>query len=116
MVEPATRPSVSELGALLVDDARTTAEKFKCAYELKASGGKEAVGTIVGALLVPQKRRRMDVVSRRDNGNVLLRHEYAYILGQMKDCEACDALEEVLMDLEDDPIVRHEVWFRLCGF
>ncbi len=112
-----TRPSVSELGALLVDDARTTAEKFKCAYELKALGGKEAVETIVGALLVPQKRRRrMDVVSRRDNGNILLRHEYAYILGQMKDCEACDALEEVLMDLEDDPIVRHEVWFRLYGF
>ncbi len=104
-----TRPSVSELGALLLDDTRTTVEKFKCAYELKALGGKEVVDAIVGALLVPQKRRRMDVVSRRDNGNSLLRHEYAYILGQMKDCEACGALEEVVMDLEDDPIVRHEV-------
>ncbi len=105
------RPPASELGAVLVDDAQTTAEKFKCAYELKALGGKEAVEAIVGALLVPQKRRRMDVVSRRDNnnGSILLRHEYAYILGQMKDSEACEALEGVLMDLEDDPIVRHEV-------
>ncbi len=112
MVVAVTRPSASDLGALLVDDARRTAEKFKCAYELKSSRGKEAVEAIVDALLVPQKRRRkMDAMSRRDvsNGSVLLRHEYAYILGQMKDSEACEALEEVLMDLDDDPIIRHEV-------
>ena len=40
----------------------------------------------------------------------LLRHEFAYVLGQMRVEGACDALEATLDDRTDHVMVRHE-----CG-
>jgi deoxyhypusine monooxygenase len=40
--------------------------------------------------------------------STLLRHELAYVLGQMQDNEAIDVLSQVLRDISDDVIVRHE--------
>ena len=37
-----------------------------------------------------------------------MRHEVAYVLGQMQDDQAVDVLEEVLADASDDGMVRHE--------
>lgn len=38
----------------------------------------------------------------------LLRHELAYILGQIQDSSACSVLEGILGDTGDDVMVRHE--------
>jgi deoxyhypusine monooxygenase len=39
----------------------------------------------------------------------LLKHEVAYTIGQMKNEKAVPVLEQVLGDLKEDPMVRHEV-------
>lgn len=38
----------------------------------------------------------------------LLRHEFAYVLGQLRDERAIPALERTLLDADDDIMVRHE--------
>ena len=40
--------------------------------------------------------------------SALLKHELAYVLGQMKNPFALPTLECVLRDLKEDPMVRHE--------
>ena len=40
----------------------------------------------------------------------LLRHEFAYVMGQLRDERCCPALEAALSDPDDDVMVRHE-----CG-
>ncbi|KAK9825910.1 hypothetical protein WJX81_004689 [Elliptochloris bilobata] len=41
-------------------------------------------------------------------GSALLKHEVAYVLGQMQDAAAVDTLRRVLMDASEDAMVRHE--------
>lgn len=41
--------------------------------------------------------------------NTLLKHELAYVLGQMGNTAALPVLEDVVDDLDQDPMVRHEV-------
>jgi deoxyhypusine monooxygenase len=38
-----------------------------------------------------------------------MRHELAYILGQMQNRKACEVLSKILRDESDDVLVRHEV-------
>jgi len=45
--------------------------------------------------------------------SVLLKHELAYCLGQMKVESALPVLEYVLRDKNEDPMVRHEVRLSL---
>jgi deoxyhypusine monooxygenase len=40
--------------------------------------------------------------------SALLKHELAYVLGQIKNPFALPTLERVLRDLKEDPMVRHE--------
>jgi deoxyhypusine monooxygenase len=42
------------------------------------------------------------------SSSVLLKHEIAYVLGQMQDSHAVDALITRLSDNSEDSIVRHE--------
>ena len=45
----------------------------------------------------------------RDHRNSpLMRHELAFVLGQIQSSLACDVLEETLADTSDDDMVRHE--------
>jgi deoxyhypusine monooxygenase len=39
---------------------------------------------------------------------VLMRHEFAYVLGQLQNEYACDCLEEILTNTFDNDMVRHE--------
>ena len=41
--------------------------------------------------------------------SALLKHELAYCLGQMKNPFALPALQDVLADVNEEPMVRHEV-------
>ncbi len=42
--------------------------------------------------------------------SALLKHELAYVLGQMNMTSALPVLESVLKDKQEDPMVRHEVY------
>lgn len=42
--------------------------------------------------------------------SALLKHELAYCLGQMQNPSAVPALESVLQNTSEDPMVRHEVY------
>ena len=45
------------------------------------------------------------------DSSALLKHELAYVLGQMKDPYAIPVLTDVLKTETEDPMVRHEVPF-----
>jgi len=47
--------------------------------------------------------------------SVLLRHEVAYVLGQMQRVDAVPFLEAVLTDVDENPITRHEAAEALAG-
>lgn len=48
-------------------------------------------------------------LENKDHGS-LLRHEFAYVMGQLRDDRCCDVLEKVLLNESDCIMVRHE-----CG-
>jgi HEAT repeat protein len=48
-------------------------------------------------------------------GTTLFRHEIGYVLGQMQARAAVPHLLTVLRDVDDDPIVRHEVRARVVA-
>eukprot|EP00505_MAST-04D_sp_SCG-Rhode-Island_P002900 Stramenopile-MAST_4_protein_2900 len=81
--------------ALLGDINAPVAKRMRAIYYLRSMGTEEAVGVLIRALL--DKRN-----------SPLVRHELAYVLGQIQDKKACDALESIVADGSDDAMVRHE--------
>jgi deoxyhypusine monooxygenase len=65
------------------------------AFHLRTLGTSEAVAVVAEALMM------------REDG-ALMRHELAYILGQMRNRDACPFLTSILEDESDDILVRHE--------
>jgi hypothetical protein len=78
----------------LLNPATPLHKRFRALFTLKAIGGPEAISTISKGF---------------GDESALLKHEFAYVLGQMKDQRAIKKLEEVLSDEKEDPMVRHEV-------
>jgi deoxyhypusine monooxygenase len=70
-------------------------KRTQSAFYLRTNGSQEAVEVIIKALQI-----------REDSA--LMRHELAYILGQMQNSTACKFLSEILEDETDDLLVRHE--------
>ncbi|KDQ15021.1 hypothetical protein BOTBODRAFT_32026 [Botryobasidium botryosum FD-172 SS1] len=68
-------------------------ERFRALFTLKAIGDQRAVGIIAKGF--------------RDS-SALLKHELAYVLGQISDPSAVPVLSAVLEDKSEDPMVRHE--------
>ncbi|AQK76285.1 Deoxyhypusine hydroxylase [Zea mays] len=66
---------------------------YAALFALRNDGGDAAVSAIVAALSVK---------------SALLRHEVAYVLGQLQNKAASDALSTVLKDVCEHPMVRHE--------
>jgi deoxyhypusine monooxygenase len=88
--------SLSDLRDCLLDiDGSPIAKRTHAAFLLRTEGSEKAASFIAEALNV-----------RRDSE--LMRHELAYILGQMQHSCVCDQLERILRDETDDVIVRHE--------
>jgi deoxyhypusine monooxygenase len=67
-------------------------------FSLKEAGSDHAVRLLCTALTDPRE------------DSVLVRHEVAYVLGQMQNAKAVDTLLDRLVDPKEDTIVRHE-----CG-
>jgi deoxyhypusine monooxygenase len=90
-----SHPPLQQLRQTLLDQAENVGKRNHAAYLLRTLGGAESIEAIQAGL-------------RLKPDSTLLRHELAYILGQMQDESACCTLEEVLADTADDVMVRHE--------
>lgn len=68
-------------------------QRMRCVFTLRNLGGKEAVEALAAAFSDP---------------SALLRHEVAYVLGQMQDPVAIPFLTATLRDGREHVMVRHE--------
>ena len=68
-------------------------QRMRALFALRNIGGKPAVDSLADAF---------------GSSSALLKHEIAYVLGQMQDDNAVPHLIERLEDLDEDVMVRHE--------
>ncbi|CAJ2661010.1 unnamed protein product [Trifolium pratense] len=91
---PATScSSVNQLRELLLDEEKGMYEHYAALFALRNDGGNEAVAAIIDSL---------------GSKSALLKHEVAYVLGQLQNKAASDALSDILRDVNEHPMVRHE--------
>lgn len=84
-----------ELSAILRNASLPLFERYRAMFSLRNDGGSYAVREL-GRTLV------------EDKSSVLLRHEVAYVLGQIQDPESFDSLVESLRCTNEHAMVRHE--------
>eukprot|EP00535_Pseudo-nitzschia_heimii_P005392 CAMPEP_0197182672 /NCGR_PEP_ID=MMETSP1423-20130617/6554_1 /TAXON_ID=476441 /ORGANISM="Pseudo-nitzschia heimii, Strain UNC1101" /LENGTH=455 /DNA_ID=CAMNT_0042633127 /DNA_START=169 /DNA_END=1536 /DNA_ORIENTATION=- len=70
-------------------------ERYRAMFSLRNRGGEESVKQLCRALV-------------DDTSSALLRHEVAFVLGQLQHPSSIPALEESLSRLEEHAMVRHE--------
>ena len=85
--------TIAKIGAILNDQSRGMAERFRALFTLR---------NIISEASVKEVSRCFA------DSSALLKHECAYCLGQMQDVAAAPVLINVLEDLNQPPIVRHE--------
>ena len=85
--------SIGNLGVSLCDESERMFIRMRALFALRNIGGKEAVDALAGAF---------------GSSSALLKHEVAYVLGQMQDEHAVSHLIDRLGDMEEDVMVRHE--------
>lgn len=92
---------IDALESLLLNKSGKTPlhARFRALFTLKSIGGPRAVSIISKGF---------------QDESALLKHEFAYVLGQMKDDSAIPCLSSVLEDEDEDPMVRHEVSKFTC--
>lgn len=88
-----TEQEVEAIGRTLVDPAQPLQARFRALFTLRGLGGAAAIAWISRGF---------------GDDSALLKHELAYCLGQMQDRRAIPALEAVLRDRGQEPMVRHE--------
>mmetsp|Transcript_11911 Transcript_11911/g.18409 ORF Transcript_11911/g.18409 Transcript_11911/m.18409 type:complete len:401 (+) Transcript_11911:141-1343(+) len=84
-----------EIGDILANPALPMFERYRAMFSLRNRGGSEAV-------------EQLCMVLTQDTSSALLRHEVAYVLGQMQHPESIEALSESLRRPEEHEMVRHE--------
>ncbi|KAJ4808358.1 Deoxyhypusine hydroxylase [Rhynchospora pubera] len=85
--------SVNKLREVLLNEKEGMYERYAALFALRNEGGDAAVDAIVSCL---------------DSKSALLKHEVAYVLGQLQNKVASTALSRVLRDENEHPMVRHE--------
>ena len=85
--------TIVKIGAILNDQSRGMAERFRALFTLRNITGETSIKEISRCFNDP---------------SALLKHECAYCLGQIQDISATPILINVLEDLNQQPIVRHE--------
>ena len=88
-----SRPSVAALRTQLLDRSQPMFQRMRAVFSLRNRGGPEAVEALAAAFGDP---------------SALLRHELAYVLGQMGDPHAVPFLTAVLRKPDEHVMVRHE--------
>ncbi len=79
--------------AQLLDGSLPMFQRMRAVFALRNLGGADAVDALAAAFADP---------------SALLRHELAYVLGQMQDTHAVPALTRVLEAEDEHVMVRHE--------
>jgi deoxyhypusine monooxygenase len=86
---------IAELGDLLLNDDVPMFERYRAMFSLRNRGGADAVQQLCRALT-------------DDTSSALLRHEVAYVLGQLQHPASVEALAESLRRKQEHRMVRHE--------
>ena len=84
---------VSNLRNTICDEDEKMFQRMRAVFALRNIGGEESVDALAAAF---------------GSASALLKHEIAYVLGQMQDDHAGPHLIERLEDLDEDVMVRHE--------
>ncbi|KAL4596396.1 hypothetical protein ACB092_12G161500 [Castanea dentata] len=85
--------SVDQLRVVLLDEEKGMYERYAALFALRNHGGDDAVSAIIDSL---------------HSKSALLKHEVAYVLGQLQNKAASAALSNILRDLNEHAMVRHE--------
>ncbi|KAJ4958235.1 hypothetical protein NE237_025346 [Protea cynaroides] len=85
--------SVGQLREVLLNEEKDMYERYASLFALRNHGGDGAVSAVIDSLAAK---------------SALLRHEVAYVLGQLQNKAAAAALSEILKDANEHPMVRHE--------
>ena len=91
---------VDRVGGILLDARVPLKARFRALFILRNVGGESAIDYIGRCL-------------RRPDEGALLKHELAYVLGQLADAYAVDMLIATLDDTNEAPMTRHEAGERM---
>ena len=90
---PSDGNNVSNLRNTLCDENEKMYQRMRALFALRNIGGKESVDALAAAYR---------------SKSALLKHEIAYVMGQMQDTNAVPHLIDRLEDKDEDIMVRHE--------
>ena len=90
---PSNERSVSDLRRILCDEEEKMFQRMRALFALRNIGGNDSVDALAAAF---------------SSSSALLKHEIAYVMGQMQDSAAVPRLIDRLEDYEEDVMVRHE--------
>lgn len=90
---PSDENDISSLRTTLCDESARMFLRMRALFSLRNIGGKEAVDALAAAF---------------ESDSALLKHEIAYVMGQMQDSAAVPHLIDRLADGGEDVMVRHE--------
>lgn len=90
---PSEDSNVSSLRQTLGDENEKMFQRMRALFALRNIGGHDSVDALTAAF---------------SSDSALLKHEIAYVLGQMQDPHAVPSLIDRLSDLSEDVMVRHE--------
>ena len=93
--EDGVERSVEEMKAILADPALPLFKRYAAMFGLRNRGGADAVAALASVLVA-------------DASSAVLRHEVAYVLGQMQHPGAVEALATALRRPGEHNMVRHE--------
>jgi len=90
---PSTESEIEKLAETLLDEDTKMFERMRAVFSLRNDRSKEAVKILCTGFKA---------------SSALLRHELAYVLGQMQDSHAVPTLIDVLSNENEHVMVRHE--------
>ncbi|MCS5537730.1 MAG: HEAT repeat domain-containing protein [Candidatus Poseidoniaceae archaeon] len=90
---PSSNSDVSSLKRTLLDSEERMFQRMRALFSLRNIGGVEAIDALCSGFSCH---------------SALLKHELAYVLGQMQDRQALPALVNILNDAQEHVMVRHE--------
>jgi len=90
---PSKVQNIAKLESILVDESMRMFERMRVVFTLRNINSSQSI----------------DALSKGfKSGSALLRHEIAYVMGQMQNNHALPILENVLSDEKEHVMVRHE--------
>ncbi|VDO03778.1 unnamed protein product [Rodentolepis nana] len=110
--EPSTVHPISELRRILLSTSEPLFARYQALFSLRNAAVITASGRSEPSIHFPDVVEALSV-SLAAPGSALLRHEVAFILGQLSISRTGDSLIERLQDHSEAPMVRHEAAMAL---